>query len=365
MVPRRSRTPLAGLDFGPDAVSFVSATHGWALADVGCVGCARIFGTTDAGKHWTVLSRPALPGSKLALLEGEVDMYFADARHGYIFTASHCGHRCVLSTTDGGRSWTRVAVPPVSQLTGGGDAIYALTNATRRRETVLSRTMTGTRRWVRLQLPPAAAQRVGPEPHSLAISAQGPSVALLVTSETGTVPARGQLGRLWTSADNGDTWHARPNPCTARDGGAALVSIALDHPDALLLDCYDGKQSSQDIATQHHLYGSADDATHWIRLADPSDTGAPSLLADNGAGHAFLAVENGGVNMLRATLDGASHWHRVIWNKWGFYGWSDLRFVNATTGFVLGPTHYAPTRLYRTRDAGRHWNRIPLPHTTG
>jgi photosystem II stability/assembly factor-like uncharacterized protein len=64
-----------------------------------------------------------------------------------------------------------------------------------------------------------------------------------------------------------------------------------------------------------------------------------------------------------ATLDGAARWHPAISNMWGFYGWADLRFINANTGFVLGPTHYAPTRLYRTLDAGRDWHRIPLPDT--
>jgi photosystem II stability/assembly factor-like uncharacterized protein len=41
--------------------------------------------------------------------------------------------------------------------------------------------------------------------------------------------------------------------------------------------------------------------------------------------------------------------------RWQSCGWADLRFVTATTGFVVGPTHYAPEHIYRTDDGGRSW----------
>ncbi|MGH3443962.1 MAG: hypothetical protein ACRDPB_01170 [Nocardioidaceae bacterium] len=82
---------------------------------------------------------------------------------------------------------------------------------------------------------------------------------------------------------------------------------------------------------------------------------------DNGAGHAFLASESGGLSLLAGTLDGGQHWHSTIRHPGVTYGWADLCFVDASTGFVLGPTHYAPEHLYRTRDGGRSWQEIRLP----
>jgi hypothetical protein len=67
----------------------------------------------------------------------------------------------------------------------------------------------------------------------------------------------------------------------------------------------------------------------------------PSLLADNGSGHGFLATE-GPFDALAGTRDGGRHWHTVARDGGSFFGWADLRFVNADTGFVVGPTHYSP-----------------------
>jgi photosystem II stability/assembly factor-like uncharacterized protein len=139
------------------------------------------------------------------------------------------------------------------------------------------------------------------------------------------------------------------------------VSVALDHPDALLLDCYDGEQSQQEFTTQHHLYGSHDDGAGWVQLADPSDTGAPDVLVDNGDSHAFLSTETGEGYQLHVSLDGAADWTVALRGGAGGFTMSGPDFLTPTVGFVLGPTHYAPEHIYRTTDAGRTWHQLPLP----
>lgn len=128
----------------------------------------------------------------------------------------------------------------------------------------------------------------------------------------------------------------------------------------MLIDCFSGEPSQQGQDNGHQLYGSTDSGLHWSRLGDPPQTGYTTLLADNGAGHAFLATE-GGINHRAATYDGARHWQLAITTDQGSFGWSGLRFVSPTTGFIFGPTHYAPEQLYRTLDSGATWQRIPLP----
>jgi photosystem II stability/assembly factor-like uncharacterized protein len=151
------------------------------------------------------------------------------------------------------------------------------------------------------------------------------------------------------------TWQARTVPCVGDDGGgASVLSIALGHPDAWLLDCFDNEQSSQEQNTQHHLFGTVNAGLTWVRLPDPSRHNEPDALADNGSGHAFLATE-GTSDTLLGTFDGGLRWSVLISSGGSFSGWSGPIFRTASTGFVVGPTHYLPEHLYRTKDGGRSW----------
>jgi photosystem II stability/assembly factor-like uncharacterized protein len=322
--------------------------------------CSRLMHTTTGGRRWTVLARPALPGPGVALDEGLIDMFFVDAHTGYVFAADECRIGCVIVTHDGGRSWQASTVPPLLQVLAGARFVYGLANSSPR-PTVLRATI-GTDRWTTVPIPTRALPpRTEPGARPLPfIAVEGDTIAVLRRSPAGTSSRPAQLGALWVSADRGDHWSQRPNPCSTRDGGAALMSIARGHPAAFLLDCFDNKQSQQAQATQHHLYGSADAGRHWTRLTDPARGGIPVLMTDNGNGHAFLATESGGGDTVTATLDFAAHWRSAVTSGGSFYGWADLRFVNATTGFLLGPTHYAPEHLYRTDDAGRSWRIVPV-----
>jgi photosystem II stability/assembly factor-like uncharacterized protein len=127
--------------------------------------------------------------------------------------------------------------------------------------------------------------------------------------------------------------------------------MALDHPEAWLLDCFNNEQSSQEQDTQHHLYGSANDGLSWVRLPDPTAHNMPGVLADNGSGHAFLAT-------------GGLHWQVLIKSGGSFSGWADLGFVTTDIGLVAGPANLydtvAPGHVYRTDDGGRTWQAMRL-----
>jgi hypothetical protein len=97
------------------------------------------------------------------------------------------------------------------------------------------------------------------------------------------------------------------------------------------------------------------------RLASPRQTGIPELLAGNGAAHAFLADDTASGGLLEETRDSGARWSRLVRTCGNFYGWADLRFVTAATGFAVGPTHYCPGHVYRTDDAGRTWHPLSLP----
>ena len=141
------------------------------------------------------------------------------------------------------------------------------------------------------------------------------------------------------------------------------MSMALGHPDAWLLDCFDNEQSSQEQDTQHHLYGSANGGLSLVRLPDPTAHNEPELLADNGSGRAFLATE-GDLDYLVGTFDGGLHWQVLIKSGGSFSGWADLGFDTTDVGFVVGPANLddtvAPGHVYRTDDGGRTWQAMRL-----
>lgn len=337
--------------FEPAAASFISPKRGWVLGRGGCSDCAALRVTRDGGRHWAPLPSLRVPLWYDKARSGAVsDVTFADARNGFLFGPG------LLITHDGGRSWRRQSLPPVLDVGVGAGHAFALTQAKPHGHVALWRMPVGHDRWSRLPLPAGAASRSSGNVYSADLAVEGASVVLLRPGFTGPSVARprNMAGRIWASTDSGTSWRARAVPCTASDGGAALLAIAHGHPSKWLVDCFDNEQSSQEQNTQHHLYRSVDGGASWKRISDPTRHNMPALLAGNGAGDILLATD-GIADTLVGSLDGGRHWKLLLHSGGSFFGWADLRFLTAKTGFVVGPTHYAPEHLYRTDDGGRTW----------
>jgi photosystem II stability/assembly factor-like uncharacterized protein len=347
--------PAAASGFQPAAASFVSPGHGWVLGSGGgCDSCAQLRVTSDGGDRWAVLPAPSAPLGYYSRQPAAVtDMVFANSFDGFLFGPG------LLATHDGGRSWVRQLLPPVLTIQTGDGYAYALTQQGQTGPVALWRSAVGGSRWQRLPLPTGAAGLSGVYP-GMKLSAEGDTLVLLQVGLANALVNPGPAGRLWVSEDGGMQWGARSVPCRSGAGGAAVVSIAQGHTDAWLVDCYDNMQSSQEMDTQHHLYGTVNAGRTWVRRPDPTKHNAPVLLADNGSGHAFLATEGGLGDTLVGTTDGGLSWGMLLQSGGSFSGWADLGFVTASVGFVVGPTHYAPGHLYRTQDGGRTWQVVPV-----
>ena len=359
-----STTTTSPTPFDATGASFINAEQGWVFGSVGCHTCPGLKVTTDGGSTWTDLPAPTVPVFGYSQAPDAVsDIYFSDPDNGFLFGPG------LEMTHDGGQSWAAPALPPGMEVTGSGGYAYALARPSTGPARVWRNTI-GSNAWSPLSLPPMTGPFQG-----FQLGVEGHTLLLLQEGETGPIPASDEIGTLWTSDDAGSDWVERGVPCTPEDGGTAVISIAYGHPDAWLVDCFDNEQSSQEQQTQHHLYGTANAGGDWVRLADPSETGAPFLLADNGSGHTFLTTESGGQDWLHATFDGARTW-TMLFSRVGFSGWADLQFVDASTGFVVG-TGYTSASLYRTDDSGHTWrvlqftsslqapiSTIPLPTTS-
>jgi photosystem II stability/assembly factor-like uncharacterized protein len=362
--PQTSMGFPAPIRFEPAAASFVSTKRGWMLGRFGCGNCAAVRRTEDGGRTWTSLPSPhellwpytaSPPGPRNTSPPPKAvsHLVFADSKNGFLFAPD------LLITRDGGRSWVRQSLSRVvREVEIGGGYAYAMTesdpssaSAWRAGPASIWRTPIGSEHWTKLSSPRA---------FDAEIAVEGKTIVLLETGFHGPGPLKTQLGRIWVSGDRGEGWRSRPMPCTTRDDGAALVSVVPGHSASWLLDCYDNRQSMQAQWTQHHLFRTTNMGRSWVRLSDPTRHNGPSLLAANGAGHIFLATEGGGGDVLVGSLDGGGHWRPLLNSGGAFFGWSSLRFVTPMTGFVVGPTHYAPEHLYRTDDGGRTWRPMPV-----
>jgi photosystem II stability/assembly factor-like uncharacterized protein len=262
------------------------------------------------------------------------DIAFGDAANGFLFGPG------LLTTHDGGRTWRRQSLPPIDTLIVGAGYAYALTQARTGAGVNLWRAAVGSDRWTQLSLP-AGVEKLSRPAGTTRLAVEGHTVVLL-------------RGRIWVSSDSGTNWRARAVPCTPAEGGATVVAISRTHPGSSIVDCFDNEQSSQEQDTQHHLYRTTNTGNSWARMGDPTRHNLPATLADNGVNHVFLATE-GVRDSLVGSFDGGRHWRLLLRSRGSFFGWADLRFVTATTGFVVGPTHYATEHIYRTDDGGRSW----------
>src|SRR4051812_5040130 len=101
------------LDFRDvDAVSDTTAY----ILSIGNGPASRIYKTTDAGAHWTL---QFTNDDAKAFFDA---MSFWDAEHGIAMSDSVDGHFVIITTQDGGRTWTRVPgdrLPPALANEGG------------------------------------------------------------------------------------------------------------------------------------------------------------------------------------------------------------------------------------------------------
>ncbi|HEY2271940.1 MAG TPA: hypothetical protein VGH30_04155, partial [Jatrophihabitantaceae bacterium] len=174
-----------------------------------------------------------VPGRDVGVVDGEVDLDFIDRRIGYLFVKFDRTDDCVLTTVDAGRTWRPAALPALTSMSNGAGVVYALTAATEHRRQHVFRSRAGSTHWTRLGV------KAGTVDRSADVATSSDAVALLRTGDDGPHPVR--LGRLLVSEDRGHRFVRRANPCTAADGGAALISITRNDPQRLMLDCYNGE----------------------------------------------------------------------------------------------------------------------------
>ncbi len=364
--------PLANL---ADVV-FISDTRGFGVA---FHGASSVLATTnDAGATWRVVN-DHLPTDLPAQLE------FADSSHGYLWggTPSTQGAVALWVTSDGGHAWVQAPVGPVvSDVSAIGPNVWAvvgtcalssLTTAPACPATVDVSLNNGAT-WT----PTTTAPPVDEEP-GLSVADQDLELARITRSRAYVLmfaPARTEgeaaLGRLGYTADGGQTWSIRLDPCpTYFDVGQ---EIAASGTDDLWMVCASQPSSGSQAKA---LYRSSDGGRHWTltaaanapvlsgNVALPTGGGLPvgGYVSPYSLGHQNLAVltpdsawlfpDRSGVFQ---TTDGGHTWSSVSGlARAGLVGGGsgNIVFVDADHGWVCE----VGAGLWRTTD-GVHWKHL-------
>lgn len=334
------------------AVQFVSATQGWVA------GAGRVLTTGDAGHTWTTqYTGPA----KLY----QVD--FTDAAHGWAV-----GTNALLRTTDGGATWTQLSEPacgtPVESVhfvtpdlgyaVAGGAQVWmsgGVPAAVNGGE--LLTTTDGGSHWTRVAGAPAQAQTV-----------------CFSSQQNGFV---GTPGKVWHTTDGGKTWTAAFTEPGAGPGvrqsapDTTVLECAGGNAAWVLFLGYGAA-----LSHSPYLAYATQDARNWRVLFEESyieSAARPQLHAPDGPGSypgpfsaispdaaAFVGYNPpmgyGAAPLMMATAGGATL--TSAGNVGGVSVPGSAAFISPSQGWVVGET--LPSRgfvIEATADGGHTWTR--------
>ena len=270
---RRDSVPgAAALDFRAIAATSRRVAHVLSIGD-----SSRIYRTTDGGRSWSLRFAATRKGSFFDAIQ------FWDARHGIAMSDPVEGRFLIITTDDGGESWTEMpsaAMPPALPGEGG-------------------------------------------------FAASGTCLAVLGESDVWLVSGGAASARVYHSADRGRSWTVREAPIRAGVASAGIFSIAFR-------DSLHGAITGGDYQ-QPSLRGR--------NLAVTSDGGATWTLADSAASPAgyrsavaFLPGSRGrrlvtvGLTGTDVSRDGGSTWSRV-----DSVAYNSVGFATSGAGWAVGP----------------------------
>lgn len=260
------------------AIHAHDANVAWAMsAGPAEEGQARIYGTTDGGAHWTLLYSTAQRGVFLDAIA------FWDARHGIAMSDPVDGRLFLLTTDDGGATWTRVPperLPPVLP----GEAAFAASGS--------------------------------------CLTVQGRSNAWIGTGG-------GARARVFRTTDRGRSWRVSDTPVDAGAPSAGIFSVAFrdaHHGVAVGGDYQKPRERTSNVAL------TADGGRTWTLAPGPLPAGYMSAVAYVPGARRPTQVAVGLAGTALSTDDGRS------WRMVDSTAYNSVRFAGPrAAGVAAGP----------------------------
>lgn len=295
-------------------VTFVSATHGWALT------AGRLYETTDAGRHW----RPTgLPSASVSHVR------FVDATVGYAWDANGV----LWLTTDDGHSWDRGGLGQVDSLEASAGVVWAIAGPLPYGN--VWRSDVASTSWTKLDSTPNRSGTLLPHGR-----------VTYVLGEQGAGPVLPSYDVYVAGREVGN----RPLPCEPRSQPVQQSPMAVSTDGSLFLVC-DLELASGEQG-RSLAYASTDRGRTWTPIAPPPKP-ASGVAAARGTRFAWdldLWAYRGG--RWRLSLPGPT-------GPPGFdlAGFNLVGFQDDTHAIALTTTG----QLYLTSDAGLTWRLSALP----
>lgn len=263
----------ASLDFR--AVHALDARRAWLMsAGEAEKGQARIYRTTDAGAHWSLVYGTEQKGVFLDAIA------FWDAQHGIAISDPVDGRFFMVTTNDGGGSWTRV---PAERL-------------------------------------PAAL------PGEAAFAASGSCLAVDGESNVWIGTGGGATARVYHSGDRGRTWTVAETPIHAGSASSGIFSVAFR----------DGRRGVAVGGDYQMVRGGLpnvavtdDGGRSWRVAKGPLPVGYLSAVAFVPGSSNLVAVGLAGTAF---SSDNGESWRMV-----DSIGYNAVRFVAPNAGWAAGP----------------------------
>lgn len=309
----------------------------------------RLAISRDGGRRWLLAGR-ALPIAPTADPVVAEQVVASSLTRAWVLT----GRGTVLSTGDGGSTWTTQPLPhPVLQLALGEGVVWALACPPTVEflcRPVLERTRGPGGAWVRVATPPLTSE---PDPQLALASGEAIVIA------TGAHPDG--PGELVSSTDGGRHWVKRQDPSWAGGPCTGSSGLATAGASRWWLLCLGAPAAGSSTLA---LLGTADAGRTWktlsqvTSLASPERPGAiPPALPTSFAAGSPRRLWLADLNLLAESADGGSSWTRA----------DDVDPEGASAAFdVLSPARAwllaAGEGMWATSD-GNRWRAISPPHT--
>jgi hypothetical protein len=342
----------------------VGAERSWVLEVATCGSdlCPRLAVTADGGRTWTRLPVPPgrwHPGGSYesgALSPGQVS--FATPRTGYLFGP------VLYQTTDGGLTWQRVPGPPVEALQSAAGTVirvaYRGTGCPGPCTRLVQEAAAGSTRWrtlLRIPDPRTTSQAVSSQ-----VIRKGRDVIYVPVYGNLAAGAGSQHTVIFRSADSGASWRRLRDPCPGT--GTAThdaIDIAAAPGGFLAALCAPRVGAGHDFVVTSADYGSV-----WSRPRPLTARGTNWLIAAASPQRLVLATgPTSGSGPVRYRLlvseDGGLRWKTAVT---GITQLNPQAPAVASLGFTTPRAGWwisGPHADWITSNGGLTWERQPVP----